>query len=138
MKYNSINALDNTYCTGFEYVQDASNAAGSCACKLYFGNTPEAEVAGTNADLTYYCYIRNLSKEAKAFSAITAPVVSGGNFAYTTTALTNWATAYEGLILAKAELDIADRYYTKINKVYTDAAVIGRATSGNTTAYYTA
>lgn len=53
-----------------------------------------------------------MSSEAAAYAAVDAPTTTGTNDWDTfNTSATNWDTAFKNLIDARAELDIAVRYF---------------------------
>lgn len=75
-----------------------------------------------------------MSKAASDYVAAIAGVAtetdSEGDWDSMATALTNWDTAYENLIDARAEVQVAKEYYTDLNLVYTDTTADVDATYG--------
>lgn len=117
---NSLTTMDNTYCTGFD--ADISGLANGLVCKGYYGAFPTAAASG---DAASECYTRNRSVTANTYSeAVVATTAGAGtsDWDYFDAAMTVWATAYEDLIDARAELDIAVYYYDQLNPIYTNTA----------------
>lgn len=84
-----------------------------------------ANTDGTADSTDEACYERAQSKLANTYVTAIAGVglvateEADTDFDYMQAALTNWDTAYKTLIDNRAELNIAEEYYSNLNDMYT-------------------
>jgi hypothetical protein len=135
---DSVATMGNTFCLGFEADISGGTGADNVKCWSYYEAFPTGNTNQTADNADEACYSRNISSLANDYSTAAAAVsfatTEGGtdDFDYFNTAMSNWAGAYETLIDKRAELDIAQYYYTQLNSVYTDATADSDATYGVT------
>lgn len=96
------------------------NTATAPVCTSYHTAIPTKNATETGDSGVESCYERDLSKLAYDYVTAIAGVntaAEGGadDWDYMNVGLTNWDTAYENLVDARAELDIAQYYYTQLN-----------------------
>lgn len=77
-----------------------------------------------------------MSAEAAAYVGVTVGVATdSGDWDDFNTAATNWDTAFQALIDARAELDIAVYYHTQLNGTYDNSATTATNAYGNFVGY---
>jgi len=103
---------------------------------LFFNALPTADSGIVSDSTLVECWERNFSNEAKAYVDVVVGVATdSGDWDDFNTAATNWDTAFQALIDARAELDIAVFYHTQLNGVYDDASTTGSNAYGNFVGY---